>query len=67
MKIKLKNNYNIILNHKRIRMLMKKHGLITTVRRANPYAKMLRGNHENKTLPNIFKSITNRYHLFILQ
>lgn len=48
-------------------MLMKKHGLITTVRRANPYAKMLRGNHENKTLPNIFKSITNRYHLFILQ
>ena len=43
------------MNHKRIRRLMKKYGLITKVRRAKPYANMLRANHEHKTLPNLLK------------
>jgi len=53
--MKLENNYNIIMNHKRIRRLMKKYGLITKVRRAKPYAKILRANHEHKTLPDLLK------------
>lgn len=34
---------------------MKKYNLITIIRRAKPYAKMLRANHEHKTLPNLLK------------
>lgn len=58
--MKLENNYNIVMNHKRIRMLMKKYSLITKVRRAKSYANMLRANHEHKTLPSLLKKILNK-------
>lgn len=34
---------------------MKKYSLTSKVRRAKPYANMLRANHEHKTLPNLLK------------
>lgn len=59
-KMNLENNYNIFMNHKRIRRLMKKYSLITKVRRAKPYAKMLRANHEHQTLPNLLQRKFNQ-------
>ena len=51
----LENDYGVVMNHKRIRRIMKKYGLISQVRKSKPYAKMLRATHEHKTLPNILK------------
>lgn len=51
-KMILENDYFIIMNHKKIRRLMRKYQLITKVRKANPYKKMAKASQEHRTCPN---------------
>lgn len=44
---------SIIMNPKKIRRLMKKHDLITKVRRRNPYRQMAKATQEHRTAPNL--------------
>lgn len=55
MKIILANDYHIIMNHKKIRRLMKKYNLIAQIRRANPYKLMMKATQEHKTCKNLLK------------
>lgn len=43
----------IIMNHKKIKRLMKKYNLITRIRQRNPYKQMAKATHEHRTFPNI--------------
>ena len=43
----------IIMNHKKIRRLMNKFGLITKVRRMNPYKQIAKATQEHAQMPNI--------------
>lgn len=43
----------IIMNHKKIKRLMKKYSLVTKIRQRNPYKQMARATHEHRTFPNI--------------
>lgn len=45
----------VIMNPKKIRRLMKKYGLITQIRRKNPYKYLARANQEHRTAPNILQ------------
>ena len=49
----LKNNKNIIINHKKIIRLMNKYGLVTKVRRINPYKAIMKKTAEHRTFENI--------------
>jgi len=53
LKMIIENDYCIFMNHKKIRRLMRKYGLVTKIRRANPYKKMAKANQEHRTLPNL--------------
>lgn len=44
---------SVVMNHKKIRRLMSKFGLITQIRRMNPYKKMAKASQEHRTLPNV--------------
>lgn len=46
---------NIIMNPKKIRRLMKKYGLITQIRRRNPYKQIARATQEHRTAPNVLE------------
>jgi len=52
-KMFLENDYYVVMNHKKIRRLMRKFNLITKLRRANPYRKMLRATQEHRTCENL--------------
>lgn len=54
-KIILDNDYPIIMNHKKIRRLMKKYNLVARIRRANPYKLMMKATQEHKTCKNLLK------------
>jgi putative transposase len=56
----LENDYFVVMNHKKIRRLMRKYGLIAKVRNANPYKKMSKATQEHKTCPNILKREFNQ-------
>ena len=43
----------IVMNHKKIIRLMNKYGLITQIRRKNPYKHMAKATQEHRTLPNV--------------
>jgi putative transposase len=43
----------ITMNHKKIRRLMKKYGLITQIRRRNPYKQIAKATQEHTTVPNV--------------
>jgi Transposase and inactivated derivatives len=43
----------VVMNHKKIRRLMRKAGLVAEVRQANPYRKMAKATHEHQTCPNL--------------
>jgi putative transposase len=45
----------IVMNHKKIRRLMKKYGLITQIRRMNPYKRLAKATQEHLTAPNVLK------------
>lgn len=51
-KMMLENDYGVIMNHKKIRRLMKKFGLRAKIRQANPYKQMMKATQEHRTCPN---------------
>lgn len=51
----LENDHSVVMNHKKIRRLMKKFSLETKIRRAKPYRKMLKATQEHRTCPNLLK------------
>ncbi|UII58662.1 IS3 family transposase (plasmid) [Cytobacillus spongiae] len=52
-KMFLENDYDVIMNHKKIRRLMRKFHLVTKIRRANPYKRMMKATQEHRTCPNL--------------
>ncbi len=52
-KMILENDYCVVMNHKKIRRLMRKYDLKTKIRRANPYRRMLKATQEHRTCPNL--------------
>jgi putative transposase len=52
-KMILKNDYYVDMNHKKIRRIMRKFNLVTKIRQINPYRKMAKATQEHKTLPNL--------------
>ncbi len=52
-KMFLENDYDIIMNHKKIRRLMKKYQLVTKIRQVKPYKRMLKATQEHRTCPNL--------------
>lgn len=50
----------IIMNHKKIRRLMKKYGLVTEIRRRNPYKHMAKATQEHRTAPNVLERKFNQ-------
>lgn len=51
-KMILENDYGVIMNHKRIRRIMKKYNLKAKIRRANPYKQIAKATQEHKTCDN---------------
>ncbi len=49
----LKDDYGIIMNHKKIERIKNDYGLITKIRRKNPYKAMLKKTLEHRVYPNI--------------
>ncbi|HLN65537.1 MAG TPA: IS3 family transposase [Symbiobacteriaceae bacterium] len=45
----------IIMNPKKIKRLMKKYGLVTRIRRQNPYKQLAKATQEHRTAPNILQ------------
>lgn len=52
-KMKLLSEYGIIMNHKKIIRIMKKYGMTTKIRRANPYKYAAKIRNENIVCPNL--------------
>lgn len=51
----LKNRFNLIINRKCVQRICRKYGLLSCVRKANPYRRMMKATHEHRTLPNQLK------------
>lgn len=51
-KMHLNGQNGLIMNHKKIRRIMRKFRLATKVRRSDPYAKMAKATQEHRTCPN---------------
>lgn len=51
----LERKYQIKMNHKKIRRIMKEYDLITKVRKKNPYKMMVKKTQEHSVCPNILK------------
>ncbi|MFC3256320.1 IS3 family transposase [Paenibacillus sepulcri] len=54
-KMRLERLNGVVMNHKKIRRLMRKFKLRATVRQANPYRKMARATQEHRTCENLLK------------
>lgn len=52
-KMVLENEFNIIMNLKKIRRLMKKFNLICPIRKANPYKKLMKATKEHSVCENL--------------
>jgi putative transposase len=52
-KMRLERENGVVMNHKKIRRLMRKYKLVTTIRQANPYRKMAKATQEHQTCPNL--------------
>lgn len=52
-KMTLEKEFNIIMNLKSIRRIMKKYNLLCPIRKANPYRRMMKATKEHTTLPNL--------------
>lgn len=57
--MKLSRSYGITMNHKKIQRIKRKYGLVTQIRRARPYMKILKATQEHSTAPNLFN---RRFH-----
>jgi putative transposase len=45
----------VVMNHKKIRRLMRKYGLVTRIRRSNPYKRLAKATQEHRTAPNVLQ------------
>lgn len=54
-KMRLEQLSNVIMNHKKIRRLMRKYNLVAKIRRANPYRKIAKATQEHATCPNLLE------------
>ncbi|MCP3806190.1 IS3 family transposase [Paenibacillus sp. Lou8.1] len=54
-KMRLERLHGIVMNHKKIRRLMRKFRLVAVIRQANPYRKMAKATQEHRTCPNLLK------------
>jgi putative transposase len=54
-KMRLENISGVVMNHKKIRRLMRKYKLIAKIRQANPYRKMAKATQEHQTCPNLLE------------
>lgn len=54
-KMHLERNDDVVMNHKKIRRIMRKYGIVTKVRRANPYRKLAKATQEHLTCPNLLE------------
>ena len=54
-KMRLEQVSGVIMNHKKIRRLMRKFNLVAKIRQANPYRKMAKATQEHQTCPNLLK------------
>ena len=54
-KMPLAGQFNMVYNLKRIRRIMKKHGIICPIRKANPYRRMMKATQEHRVVPNLLK------------
>lgn len=52
-KMTLKKEFNVIMNLKSIRRIMKKYKIVCPIRKANPYRRMMKATKEHTTLPNL--------------
>ncbi|MEH7124376.1 IS3 family transposase [Bacillus sp. JJ1773] len=52
-KMILENDYMVVMNHKKIRRIMRQFNLFTRIRQMNPYKKLAKANQEHRSLPNI--------------
>lgn len=59
-KMFLENDKNVVMNHKKIRRLMRKYRLYTKIRRPNPYKKMMKASLEHRSCPNLLKREFNQ-------
>lgn len=56
----LERSDDVIMNHKKIRRLMRKYNLVAKVRQANPYRKMAKATQEHRTCPNLLERQFNQ-------
>lgn len=56
-KMRLERDNGIIMNHKKIRRLMRKYKLVAKIRQANPYRKMAKATQEHQTCPNLLNRL----------
>lgn len=54
-KMNLENLDDVVMNHKKIRRLMRKYNLVAKVRQANPYRRMAQATQEHKTCANLLE------------
>ncbi|MCA1024450.1 IS3 family transposase [Halobacillus litoralis] len=54
-KMILENDYGVIMNHKKVRRLMRKFGLRAKIRQAKPYKKMMKATQEHRRCANHLK------------
>jgi putative transposase len=52
-KMQLERIENVVMNHKKIRRIMRNYGLIAQVRQADPYRKVMKAVQEHKTCSNL--------------
>lgn len=52
-KMTLAGQFQVTLNLKRIRRIMKKYNIICPIRKANPFRRMMKATHEHRVVPNL--------------
>ena len=51
----LENKFNIVYNRKRIQRIMKKFNIVCSIRKANPYKRIVKATKEHTVVPNILE------------
>jgi putative transposase len=51
--MKLLNDYGIVMNHKKIKRIMRENNLITRIRKKNPYKMIMKKTQEHRTFDNL--------------
>lgn len=59
-KMALEEEYGIVMNHKKIRRILRMHGVISPIRTAKPYRKIMKATQEHHTKKNLVDRNFNR-------